>query len=90
MAVDTSVIGKPTGAAKVIVERGPVSYFASSLKDENPVFHDAGAARAAVALLNRLGYRATLKVIPNAYAYFHQISDSRIRAQAGMLRWTRR
>jgi acyl dehydratase len=47
MGVDTSVIGKPTGAAKVIVERGPVSYFASSLKDENPIFHDAGAARAA-------------------------------------------
>jgi YVTN family beta-propeller protein len=48
----------------------------------------SGAARATVALLHRLGYRATLKVIPNAYAYFHQISDSRVRAQAGMLRWT--
>jgi acyl dehydratase len=47
MAVDTSVIGKPTGAAKVIVERGPVSYFASSVKDENPILHDAGAAEAA-------------------------------------------
>jgi acyl dehydratase len=47
MTVDTSVIGKPTGAAKVIVERGPVSYFASSVKDENPILHDAGAAKAA-------------------------------------------
>jgi acyl dehydratase len=47
MAVDTSVIGKPTSAAKVIVERGPVSYFASSVKDENPILHDAGAAEAA-------------------------------------------
>jgi acyl dehydratase len=47
MTVDTSVIGKPTGAAKVIVERGPVSYFASSVKDENPILHDAGAAESA-------------------------------------------
>ena len=47
MTVDTSVIGKPTGAAKVIVERGAVSYFASSVKDENPILHDAGAAEAA-------------------------------------------
>jgi acyl dehydratase len=47
MAVDTSVIGKPTSAAKVVVERGPVSYFASALKDENPIYHDDGAARAA-------------------------------------------
>ena len=48
----------------------------------------SGAARATVALLDRIGYRATLKVIPDAYSYFHQISDSRVRAQAGMLRWT--
>jgi acyl dehydratase len=44
---DTSVIGKPTGAAKVVVERGPVSYFASALQDRNPIYHDAGAAKAA-------------------------------------------
>jgi acyl dehydratase len=44
MAVDTSVIGKPTGAHKVRIERGPVGFFASSLLDENPVYHDPGAA----------------------------------------------
>ena len=29
MALDTSVIGKPTGAHRVTIERGPVSNFAS-------------------------------------------------------------
>jgi acyl dehydratase len=45
MAVDTSVIGKPTGAWKVTVERGPVSTFAAALQDTNPVYRDAKAAR---------------------------------------------
>jgi acyl dehydratase len=47
MAVDRSVIGKPTGASRVTVERGAVSTFAAAVTDDNPVFHDAGAARAA-------------------------------------------
>src|SRR5918996_1496301 len=47
MALDTSVIGKPTGAHRVVVERGPVSNFATALKDENAVYHDPGAAKAA-------------------------------------------
>ncbi len=45
MTVDTSVIGKPTGAWKVTVERGPVSGFANALQDTNPVYRDAKAAR---------------------------------------------
>jgi acyl dehydratase len=45
MAVDTSVVGKPTGAWKVTVERGPVSQFAAALKESNPVYRDALAAR---------------------------------------------
>jgi acyl dehydratase len=45
MAVDTSVIGKPTGAWKVTVERGPVSQFAASLQDTNPIYRDTKAAR---------------------------------------------
>ena len=44
MAVDTSVIGKPTGAWKVTVERGPVSQFAAALQDKNPIFRDGAAA----------------------------------------------
>lgn len=47
MSVDRSVIGKPTGAWRVSVERGPVSVFAKALKDSNPVYHDVRAARAA-------------------------------------------
>jgi acyl dehydratase len=47
MTVDTSIIGKPAGARRVHVERGPVEFFATALKDDNPVYHDAGAAAAA-------------------------------------------
>lgn len=47
MAVDTSVIGKQTGAYKVTVERGPVANFASAVLDENPVYQTPEAARAA-------------------------------------------
>ena len=47
MAVDRSIIGKPTSARRVRVERGPVTAFADAVKDDNPVYHDRGAARAA-------------------------------------------
>jgi acyl dehydratase len=47
MAVDTSVIGKPTGAWKITVERGPVSAFAAAVQDTNPVYRNLDAARAA-------------------------------------------
>ena len=47
MAVDTSIKGKSTGAYKVRVERGPVGFFATTLKDENPVYHDPEAAKGA-------------------------------------------
>jgi hypothetical protein len=45
MTVDTSVIGKPTGASRVRIERGPVSFFASAVKDDNPVYRDPKAAK---------------------------------------------
>ncbi len=47
MAVDTSVIGKSTGASKVTVERGPVSNFAAAVLDESDVYQSPEAARAA-------------------------------------------
>jgi acyl dehydratase len=47
MPVDTDLIGQPTTASRVHVERGAVSYFASAVKDENPIFHNRNAARAA-------------------------------------------
>ena len=47
MALDSSVIGKPTGAHRVTIERGPVSNFARALKDDNAVYHDPAAAKAA-------------------------------------------
>ena len=47
MAVDTSVIGRPTGSSRVVIERGPVSNFAASVKDENPIYRDPKAAKAA-------------------------------------------
>jgi acyl dehydratase len=47
MAVDQSVIGQCTGRWKVVIERGPVSNFAKAVKDNNPVYQDATAAKAA-------------------------------------------
>jgi acyl dehydratase len=47
MTVDTSLVGKPTSANRVRIERGPVSFFASALKDTNPVYSDPAAAKAA-------------------------------------------
>ena len=47
MAVDTSVIGKPTSKAKVVVDRAPVSNFAAALTETNPVYTDPKAAKAA-------------------------------------------
>ena len=47
MAVDTSIVGKSTGAYKVRVERGPVSFFAAAVQDENPIYRDPVAAQEA-------------------------------------------
>ncbi len=47
MAVDTSVIGKPTSRSVVAIERGPIANFARAVKDDSPVYADAEAARAA-------------------------------------------
>jgi acyl dehydratase len=41
------VVGLPTGAATIHVERGPVSNFAAAVTDRNPVYKDVEAARAA-------------------------------------------
>lgn len=42
-----SLVGKPTSKSKVVVERGPVSFFAQAVEDESPVYQDPGEARAA-------------------------------------------
>ncbi len=42
-----AVVGLPTGAATIHVERGPVSRFAKAVTDENPVYRDLAAAREA-------------------------------------------
>jgi acyl dehydratase len=46
MAVDTSVIGKPTSRSVAAVERGPIANFARAVKDNNPVYADASVAKA--------------------------------------------
>jgi acyl dehydratase len=45
MAVDAGIIGKETGRARVQVERAPLANFAKAVKDENPVYLDAQAAK---------------------------------------------
>jgi acyl dehydratase len=47
MPVDTSIVGKETGRARVQVERAPLASFARAVIDENPVYHDERAASAA-------------------------------------------
>ena len=47
MAVDTSIIGKETGRARVQVERAPLANFAKAVKDGNAVYSDINAAEAA-------------------------------------------
>ena len=42
-----SIIGQPTGKSKVVIERGPVSFFADAVLEESPVYKDPGVARAA-------------------------------------------
>lgn len=42
-----SLIGQPTGRSKVVVERGPVSFFAEAVLDKSPEYHDAEAAKTA-------------------------------------------
>ncbi|MBI2706574.1 MAG: MaoC family dehydratase N-terminal domain-containing protein [Actinobacteria bacterium] len=41
------VVGRPTGAAKVTIERGPLAKFATAVRDGSPVYQDVAAARAA-------------------------------------------
>lgn len=47
MAVDTSIIGRETGRARVQVERAPLANFAKAVKDDNTVYSDINAAEAA-------------------------------------------
>jgi acyl dehydratase len=47
VAVDTSIIGRETGRARVQVERAPLANFAKAVKDDNAVYSDVNAAEAA-------------------------------------------
>jgi acyl dehydratase len=40
-------IGRPTGASRIVVERGPIAAFARAITDDDPVYQDADAAREA-------------------------------------------
>ena len=41
------IIGQPTGKAKVVVERGPVTHFADAVLSTSPIYRNPGAAKAA-------------------------------------------
>jgi acyl dehydratase len=47
MTEPADVIGRPTGASKVRVERGPLAKFAVAVGDDDPIYQDPDAARAA-------------------------------------------
>ena len=42
-----SIIGRPTGTSKVVIERGPVSFFADAVLEESPIYKDPEKAKAA-------------------------------------------
>lgn len=41
------IVGLPTGKATITVERGPVTQFAASVTDTNPIYRDLDAAKTA-------------------------------------------
>jgi len=43
----TGLIGRQTSRATVVVERGPVSHFATAVFDDDPIYRDASVAAAA-------------------------------------------
>ena len=43
----SDVIGRPTSRGTIAIERGPVSNFAAAVKDENPIYASAEAAKEA-------------------------------------------
>lgn len=45
--IGKDVVGRPTGAAQVVVERGPLAKFAESVGSGNDVYRSPAAARAA-------------------------------------------
>jgi acyl dehydratase len=47
MVSKQDVVGRPTGAATVHIERGPLTAFARATTDDNAVYSDVEAARAA-------------------------------------------
>ena len=47
MAVDKTYIGRSLGKTRIVIERGPVSAFARSVKDESPIYQNPDAARRA-------------------------------------------
>lgn len=55
--------------------------------NEHPPFPSPATARYLVSVLDELGYRATLRVVQNAYAYWGMLGNSRDRVQAGFFSW---
>jgi acyl dehydratase len=47
MPLDPSFVGRKGARGRVVVERSAVSAFARAVKDANPIYHDAAAAKAA-------------------------------------------
>jgi hypothetical protein len=43
----STIIGKPTGATVVTVERGQLALFATAVKEKSPIYRDPRAAAAA-------------------------------------------
>jgi len=65
------IIGKPMSKSTVVVERGPVSNFATAVCDPNPVYRDPAAAAAAG--LEAIPAPPTFSFVMNTWGEFPEL-----------------
>lgn len=68
-----SLIGKPTGKSKVVIERGPVSFFADAVLDESPLYHSREAAKAAG--FSNIPVPPTFPFVMDHWGKFQELQD---------------
>jgi ABC-type transport system substrate-binding protein len=80
-------VGPDLRRARALVAASGTKGMRVSVWAESNLSYSMQQGRYLVGLLNQLGYRAGLKVVPTAEAYFTSVDDSRKRAQAGSWAW---
>ena len=76
------LIGTPTAKATVVVERGPVTFFADAVLSKSPIYHDPGAAGAAG--LANIPAPPTFPIAIDSWGKFPEIQPSDAPDASGM------